>query len=189
MGLVVSTKLKLGTAFEEQCDEETGLPSWITSVNGGAKRAVADCISRLAPSMIPEKPSSAKLSIFYGGTVYIYDDIPTDKAQAIMLMASSGNYSSYPHTKVHNGWGSQTEQKLSVPVIKLSNGSGIHPQTSSPKLRTGSSDIPIARKHSLQRFLQNRRDRVNANAKGPYKTAEAERSSIVQSECKRKVSI
>jgi hypothetical protein len=77
-----------------------------------------------------------------------------------MLMANSGNYSIYPHTKVHNSWGSRTEKKLSVPVIKLSKGSGIHPQTSSLKLRTGSSDIPIVRKHSLQRFLQNHRDRV-----------------------------
>jgi len=110
--------------------------------------------------MILERPFSAKLSIFYGGMVYVYDKIPTDKARVIMLMANSGNYSIYPHTKVHNSWGSQTEKKLSVPVIKLSKGSGIHPQTSSLKLRTGSSDIPIARKHSLQRFLQNRRDRV-----------------------------
>jgi len=174
MGLVLSTKLKLGKAFEEQCDEEMGLPSWITNVNGGAKRTVADCIPRPAPSTIPEKPSGAQLTIFYGGTVYVYDDIPTDKGQAIMLMASSGNYSSYPHTKVHNGWVSQTEQKISVPVIKLSKGSGMEPQPSSTQLRTGSSDIPIARKHSLQRFLEKRRHRVNAKEKCPYKTGEAD---------------
>nr|ABK23754.1 unknown [Picea sitchensis] len=128
-----------------------GLPSWITNVNGGAKRTVADCIPRFglssvgncsnsikpAPSTIPEKPSGAQLTIFYGGTVYVYDDIPTDKGQAIMLMASSGNYSSYPHTKVQNGWVSQTEQKRSVPVIKLSKGSRIEPQPSSTQLRTG----------------------------------------------------
>jgi hypothetical protein len=64
------------------------------------------------------------------------------QAQAIMLMASSGNYSSYPHTKVQNGWVSQTEQNagyisISVPVIKLLKGSGIEPQPSSTQLRTG----------------------------------------------------
>ena len=42
MGWILSAKLKLGKAFEEQCEEEMGLPSWVTSVNGGCKHAVAD---------------------------------------------------------------------------------------------------------------------------------------------------
>jgi len=39
--------------------------------------------SRPAPSTIAEKPSGAQLTIFYGGTVYVYDDIPTDKVWAL----------------------------------------------------------------------------------------------------------
>ena len=88
---------------------------------------------RPSASIIPDKQSSAQLTIFYGGTVNAYDDIPADKvwgfkdasnfkwlrdrrrlwtnleyneiclllqAQDIMLIASSGNYSSYQKTEV-----------------------------------------------------------------------------------------
>nr|ABK25156.1 unknown [Picea sitchensis] len=201
----------MASAFEEHCNQEKGLPSWIKTVNGGAKRAAADFIPRLdlssvgscfnsihlfpnqsgfgspiavlpdsehrtssddhqdgcsgfvtsfrpAASTIPSKQSCAQLTIFYGGVVNVYDDIPADQAQAIMLIASSENYSGYPHTKVQNSTcRSQTELKTSLPVMKFS----------------GESDLPIGRKHSLQRFLKNRKERVIANAKSPYTAADA----------------
>lgn len=173
--LGMGTELKLGMAFQDQCDKEMGLLSWTSSVNGGAERAVADCIPRLPPATIPENPSRAQLTIFYAGRVYVYDDIPTDKAQALILMANSG---SYPHHKVESGWGSQVEKKISVPVMKLPEGSVIHLQPASPNVRTGY--IPIAKKHSLQRFLEKRHDRVNAKTKCPYKTAEADNGETRQ---------
>jgi hypothetical protein len=186
--------------LEEQYNEEKGLRSWIRSVNGGAKRAVAEFIPQLdlssvgsrsstinlfpnqsgfgspvavmggfehrtssdddhdncsrfvssfrpAASTIPSKQSGAQLTIFYEGTLNVYDNISADKAQAIMLIASRGNSSSYPHTKA----------RCKVHI-----------------------DLPIARKHSLQRFLEKRKDRLIANAKSPYTAAETENTKPQQ---------
>ena len=58
-----------------------------------------------------------------------------------MLIASSGNYSPYQKTEVQNGYGSQTEQKKIVPaVMKLSKGSGFHPQPAINKVNTGTTE-------------------------------------------------
>lgn len=124
---------------------------------------------RPAPPTIPVKQSGAQLTIFYSGTVKVFEDIPADKAKAIMLMSSSGNYTSFPHNNVEEGCGSQAGQKISG--INLSERSRINPQTLSCKVN---GDIPIARKHSLKRFLEKRKDRVNAKAGCPYKIEEAE---------------
>ena len=61
--LGMGTELKLGMVFQEQCEEEMGLLSWITSINGGAERAVADCIPRLGPSALGTCCNSIKLFI------------------------------------------------------------------------------------------------------------------------------
>ncbi|GLJ10345.1 hypothetical protein SUGI_0126560 [Cryptomeria japonica] len=66
------------------------------------KEADAYPVSSPAESTITDKQSSgtAQMTIFYNGMVNIYDTIPLDKAQAIMLLASSGN-KSFPKM-IHN---------------------------------------------------------------------------------------
>ncbi|KAJ0981296.1 hypothetical protein J5N97_009551 [Dioscorea zingiberensis] len=54
--------------------------------------AVGSTVGAFAPrNMSKPAPTTAQLTIFYGGTVNVYDDVPLDKAQAIMFLASSGS--------------------------------------------------------------------------------------------------
>ena len=42
----LTSHLRLGLPFEEHCNEENYLPSWIKTVHGGAKPSIAQCIPR-----------------------------------------------------------------------------------------------------------------------------------------------
>lgn len=106
-----------------------------------------------------------KVFNIFAGTVLGYNGICfLVQAQAIMLIAGTGNYFSYPHIKVQKGCGSQITELEKY----LSEESGSQYQ---PVRYRMSTDLPIARKHSLHRFLEKRKDRLNANAKSPYGTA------------------
>ncbi|TXG53812.1 hypothetical protein EZV62_019068 [Acer yangbiense] len=82
------------------------------------------------------------ITIFYAGTVNVYSNVPHDKAQAIMLLARE---SSSPKSEV-----------TKIPLLH-------QPRKSFCNLQ---SDLPIARKRSLQYFLEKRRQRLVD--KSPY---------------------
>jgi len=98
------------------------------------------------------KPESAQMTIFYAGQVIVLNDFPADKANEIMLLASKGK----PVSQNQNTFVSNMIQKPieSTPIVQRP-----HPIV---------SDLPIARKASLTRFLEKRKDRIIARA--PYQT-------------------
>ncbi|XP_029128293.1 protein TIFY 6B isoform X1 [Cajanus cajan] len=71
-------------------------------------------MTELCNSVKPSVPS-AQLTIFYGGTVNVFEDISAEKAQAIMLLAgtSISTASNMAKPKVH------------VPISKLAAGDGV----------------------------------------------------------------
>ncbi|XP_073037502.1 protein TIFY 10b-like [Primulina eburnea] len=119
-----------------------------------------------------KKPEAetAQMTIFYAGQVIVFNDFPADKAKDVMVLASNScatknRHSASvppPHTAQF-----QAESATRFPNIVRSFGIPERTQhTPDPPL---GSDLPIARKNSLARFLEKRKDRITENA--PYQAA------------------
>ncbi|URE18429.1 TIFY [Musa troglodytarum] len=169
-------------------------------------------------NMPKQTPTSAQLTIFYAGTVNVYDDVSFDKAQAILMLASKGSNgasnasrSEAPLSvtpKISGSDGLNAKQILNPTPIRVAspcsvfsnpipvtlhtvaNSSSIcstkndsvgakvvgtlapstqqgPPRTSSAAVGSRTSAamlpraVPQARKASLARFLEKRKERVN----------------------------
>lgn len=97
--------------------------------------------------------NKATLSIFYEGRMLVFEEFPADKAKALMQLAagSSGSSAAAPNNK-----------DAPVPVVRVPE----QPAATAPLAVVPSDLLPIARKVSLQRFLQKRKERIAATE--PY---------------------
>lgn len=138
---------------------------------------------------------TAQLTIFYAGVVNVYDDISLEKAQAIMMMAGNANSRSSTHTDAPTSVGSSRPFSAPMSGPQPSPASPAPPTTQTtttagvtvpsaavpppellpvliastlrqPTVRNVQIELPQARKASLARFLEKRKDR--ARSKGPY---------------------
>ncbi|XP_042450282.1 protein TIFY 10b-like isoform X1 [Zingiber officinale] len=101
-----------------------------------------------APSSTKKEAEKAKLTIFYNGMVLVFDDFPEEKARDLIRMA--GRDRNLAAQKFISATGGQTPVPPQKPADQPN----------------ASADMPIARRNSLHRFLEKRKDRINTKA--PY---------------------
>ncbi|KAK7265462.1 hypothetical protein RJT34_33082 [Clitoria ternatea] len=113
-----------------------------------------------APTMVnssgsrsTKEPKASQLTIFYGGQVVVFDEFPADKVEEIMSLANKG----IPRSQ-NSSYGYPHNQPSLTPPNTI-------PQASCGPIVC---DLPIARKASLHRFLEKRKDRITSKA--PYQT-------------------
>ncbi|CAL1376366.1 unnamed protein product [Linum trigynum] len=116
----------------------------------------------------------AQMTIFYGGKVIVFNDFPAEKAKEIMGLVSEQQgiitNNNSREEQIHNN-----AAPAAVASSSSSPNDGQIEQPIShfrpPQPRPMGSDLPIARRASLHRFLEKRKDRVTS--RGPYHQLES----------------
>ncbi|KAL0562215.1 hypothetical protein IC582_002667 [Cucumis melo] len=159
--------------------QKDGLPKFVGFPSSGFSNNAINKSEFRKPAT-PE-PTTAQMTIFYAGKVLVYDDFPNERAKEIMALADKGSRGSTttaaapPAAVAPNRFFSALEKpnsnsptgepnvvsKTPAPV-KPAPEQQLKPQTEVKK----SSDLPIARRASLHRFLEKRKDRAVIRA--PY---------------------
>jgi len=118
------------------------------------------------------EPEKAQMTIFYGGQVIVFNEFPADKAKEVMILASKGT--SQSHTNNQHAFASNLANNSVDSTSSVATGTSAVPPNlgnkaiQEPPPQPLACELPIARRASLHRFLEKRKDRVTAKA--PYQT-------------------
>jgi jasmonate ZIM domain-containing protein len=106
-----------------------------------------------------QEPEKRQLTIFYGGKVLVFNDFPADKAKGLMQLASKGSPVA-PQNAAAPAPAAVTDNTKAPMAVPAPVSSLPTAQADAQKpARANASDMPIARKASLHRFLEKRKDR------------------------------
>lgn len=121
------------------------------------------------------EPERAQMTIFYAGQVIVFNEFPAEKAKEVMLLASKGtsqsltnNQPAFASNLAKNSVDSSTSVATSTSAVPPNPGNKVIQEQIQPPPQPIACELPIARRASLHRFLEKRKDRVTAKA--PYQT-------------------
>ncbi|XP_024011495.1 protein TIFY 3B [Eutrema salsugineum] len=146
-----------------------------------AEKSSGEARSKEVPSSEPDASAilPSQLTIFFGGSVSVFDGIPAEKIQEILRIASATAKSI--ETKNSTRISPAPSPALNRAPSFSSTSTGASPAGQSFPIHPisfcrSAADLPIARRHSLQRFLEKRRDRlVNRN---PYPASDIKKTDV-----------
>ncbi|KAJ8504445.1 hypothetical protein OPV22_005331 [Ensete ventricosum] len=110
-------------------------------------------------------PMAKLTTMFHGGKVRVYNAIPRNKAQAILLIATAAN-----KTPAIVGPSAATSAAVLGPLLTRSLSLQSSTAGAPPQVEL-QAELPMARRQSLQRFLEKRRNRLVSTA--PYNSAKS----------------
>ncbi|CDP03053.1 unnamed protein product [Coffea canephora] len=128
-------------------------------------------------SVVKAEPETAQMTIFYNGQVMVFNDFPADKAKEIMLLAGQGTslhgVNTYATVNMvpKPAESATTNLVTSSPTIVPSFANNLVQESAQKPLQPNFNDFPIARKASLTKFLEKRKDRITARAPYPVGAA------------------
>ncbi|KAE8682610.1 Protein TIFY 3B [Hibiscus syriacus] len=138
-----------------------------------SKKNFPNCsVAMSASGLNTTSRAPSQLTVFYNGSICVFDAIPAEKVREIMLIAATAAKSADMKNVA-------TDHATTSPVLTRSpslQSAATATALASPQAQVYSinrptfcklqAELPIARRHSLQRFFEKRRDRlVNRN---PY---------------------
>ncbi|GMI81358.1 hypothetical protein HRI_001805200 [Hibiscus trionum] len=141
-----------------------------------SKKNFPNCsLAMPASGLNTTSPAPSQLTIFYNGSICVFDEIPAEKVREIMLIAATAAAGAANSADTKNV---ATDCATTSPVLTRSpslQSTATATALASPQAQVYHinrpvfcklQELPIARRHSLQRFFEKRRDRlVNRN---PY---------------------
>ncbi|KAF8026898.1 hypothetical protein BT93_F3402 [Corymbia citriodora subsp. variegata] len=145
------------------------------SSDGGDQSCKANSIANAAPNDLRKDVDNKtvktdQITIFYAGSVHVFDGFPVDKMKEVMSYAANFSPNHISSRFVFNGGGSNEtgHEKLMASAQSSSLGAGrsAYQEPLHAKTEAAASDLPIARRASLHRFLSKRKDRAMVRA--PY---------------------